>query len=330
MLNGPGLEYIITEDQVVLFSNPIPILQPGAEIQIDQLVGTGSFYSIEADQEPFHPGQSMPFSWIEGCGVPNNMGLSLQYAVDDADLFRDIDCHQVIASLDPNDKTPMPEGYDSEHFIHPNTDITYRIRFQNTGTDTAFLVVIRDTISPWLDISTIRPEVASNHYSWNIVDGNTLKIIFNNISLPDSFTNEAASHGYIQFRVSQKKDVPLNTVIHNKAAIYFDFNQPVITNETFHTIGNDFMLVEVFSPTQDEFHYCVAPNPCRETTVFYFEKVFTGAITIFDEQNNIVRKESLDHQYSFLLEKKGLVPGIYFFEFSGENHEKISGKVIIL
>jgi uncharacterized repeat protein (TIGR01451 family) len=330
MPSDPALEYIITEDQVVLLSNPIPVLQPGEEIQLDQLVSTASLYRISADQEPFHPGLSMPYSWVEGCGSPGNLGFSLQYEVDDSDFFKDIDCHQVVSSLDPNDKTPMPAGYGAAHFIHPNTDITYRIRFQNTGTDTAFLVVIRDTLDPWLDPATVRPEAASNDYTWHIVDGHTVKFIFNAIALPDSFTNEPASHGFIQFRVSQKKDVPLNTVLHNKAAIYFDFNLPVITNETFHTIGEDFMLVEVSNPEENEPAYSVAPNPCKETAVFTFENPFTGNITIVDERSNVVWKELLAQQNMFFLHKTSLAPGVYFFEFSGINQPKMSGKIIIL
>lgn len=53
-------------------------------------------------------------------------------------------------SFDPNDKAAFPVGYGDEHFIERNTSIDYRIRFQNTGTDTAFNVVIVDTLSAWL------------------------------------------------------------------------------------------------------------------------------------------------------------------------------------
>lgn len=55
--------------------------------------------------------------------------------------------------------------------------------------------------------------------------------------LPDSNVNEAASHGFTSFRVKQVPNLPVGTLIENSAAIYFDFNAPVITNTSWHTIA---------------------------------------------------------------------------------------------
>ena len=38
------------------------------------------------------------------------------------------------------------------------------------------------------------------------------------------------SQGWFMYRIKPKANLPLNTVIPNSAAIYFDFNAPVITN----------------------------------------------------------------------------------------------------
>ncbi|MCB0556652.1 MAG: hypothetical protein KDD02_24110, partial [Phaeodactylibacter sp.] len=64
-----------------------------------------------------------------------------------------------------NDKQGFPRGYGDEHYIYPGTDLEYLVRFQNTGNDTAFLVVIRDTLSEFLDIATVRPGAASHPYT---------------------------------------------------------------------------------------------------------------------------------------------------------------------
>jgi uncharacterized repeat protein (TIGR01451 family) len=327
-----GLNYIIIEDQVVLRTLSMPAIAPHSSIEVDQVVQGGSLYHIIADQVLFTPGQSMPIIWVEGCGMQDNIGLSLQYAVNDADLFKDIDCHEVVSSATLNEKIGMPAGYDSGHFIDPNTDITYRIRFQNTGTDTAFSVLLRDTLSPWLDPTSIRPEVASGAYTWNLVDGNVLKFEFNHILLPDSTTNEAASHGFVQFRISQKKDLPINTVIYNKATVSFDFSAPVLTNETYHTVGQDYLIVYVStdSPENGAPGCTVLPNPFQDAATITFETAFSGEFLLLNAEKGLVRQTQIQDQKTFRFERMGLAPGVYFFEFRDQNHIAAKGKIIIL
>jgi hypothetical protein len=55
----------------------------------------------------------------------------------------------------------------------------------------------------------------------------------------DSFTNERGSHGFFKYSIKLKDSIVTNTVVVNKAAIYFDFNAPIITNITSHTIGKE-------------------------------------------------------------------------------------------
>lgn len=323
---SPGLDYIVIEDQVVLSSAPFS-LPPFGEVVVNQPVSIGNLYRLEADQEPFHPGLSMPSVWVEGCGMPNQ-GLALQYAVDDRDLFIDIDCHRVVASYDPNDKNALPEGYSTEHLVEPNTDLSYRIRFQNTGTDTAFTVIVRDTLSAWLDPASVRAEGASHPFTWDIVDGNTLKFVFNNILLPDSSTNEPASNGFVQFRVSQKPDVPSGNVIYNRAAIYFDFNPAVLTNETFHTVGHDFILVTSDATEPGGMAYSVGPNPFREETTFRFDAVMEGTFSLYNLRGQVLRQETVSGP-EFHFQRRGLPGGMYGFDIRGKGRVVASGKLVM-
>ena len=43
--------------------------------------------------------------------------------------------------------------------------------------------------------------------------------------------------GHVGFSVMPKADVPLGTVIYNKASIVFDTNEPIETNQVWNTIG---------------------------------------------------------------------------------------------
>jgi uncharacterized repeat protein (TIGR01451 family) len=75
----------------------------------------------------------------------------------------------VIGSFDPNDKRGFPLGWQDQHLLERNQDIEYMIRFQNTGNDTAFLVVVRDTLPvATLDPGTLRPISASHDYTWDV------------------------------------------------------------------------------------------------------------------------------------------------------------------
>ncbi|MBK7465413.1 MAG: T9SS type A sorting domain-containing protein [Saprospiraceae bacterium] len=115
--------------------------------------------------------------------------------------------------------------------ITSDQDIEYLIRFQNTGTDTAFKVVIRDQLDKNLDWNSFEVLSSSHPYSFTMDDGGLVTFLFKDILLPDSSINVVASNGYIKYSIKQKDNIALGTVIHNEAAIYFDYNEPVWTNK---------------------------------------------------------------------------------------------------
>ncbi|MEO1450629.1 MAG: PKD domain-containing protein, partial [Bacteroidota bacterium] len=67
----------------------------------------------------------------------------------------------VVGAYDPNDKqvSPAGEGGNGDEVLIENFDgnLRYTVRFQNTGTDTAFYVVIRDELDPDLDPASFIP-----------------------------------------------------------------------------------------------------------------------------------------------------------------------------
>jgi hypothetical protein len=97
------------------------------------------------------------------------------------------------------------------------------------GTDTAINIVVRDTIDANLDLSTLRLGAASHAYVFAQV-GRELSWTFNDIYLPDSNVSEPESHGFLTYELRPPGGLTSGTVISNEAAIYFDFNPPVITN----------------------------------------------------------------------------------------------------
>ncbi len=151
-------------------------------------------------------------------------------------------------AYDPNDKlVSIDRG--GRNFTLFEEDFYYTIRFQNTGTDTAFNVELRDQLDENLNPNTLRVlgsshanEVVYNHYT------NTLHVYFDHILLPDSSTNFEGSQGYIAFDIDPIDDLPEKTTIHNEAGIYFDFNPPIITNTTINTLVSAFNCVDSIGP----------------------------------------------------------------------------------
>ncbi len=83
-------------------------------------------------------------------------------------------------------------------------------------------------------------KLALHHpFSFAIVEPRELVWTFNNIELPDSNINEAASHGFVKFTAKPRSTIPTGTVLANSASIFFDFNQPVITNTVVNQIGSE-------------------------------------------------------------------------------------------
>ena len=109
----------------------------------------------------------------------------------------------VTGSFDPNDKLVTYVGAFTEGYIYDTTNFEYTIRFQNTGTDTAFTVRVEDVISKNLDLTSIN-KIDESHLSTMSISGDTVKWLFKNILLADSNVNEPASHGFIRFSIKQK------------------------------------------------------------------------------------------------------------------------------
>lgn len=200
----------------------------------------GATYRMEVDQVSNHPKITSPGATVEACPDDNNnfeTGYAMQLPVEDYDASFDRYCLPISASLDPNDKRGFPLGYGTNAYIEENTPIDYHIRFQNTGNDTAFLVVILDTLPSYLDPNSIELKGASHDYKVELLENNIIEFRFENILLPDSTTNEIESNGFVSFLINQQPDLPFGTEIINSAAIYFDYNEAVITEYSIHQVG---------------------------------------------------------------------------------------------
>jgi uncharacterized repeat protein (TIGR01451 family) len=304
---------------------------------------------LEVDQRAGHPGESSPSLTLNECleqaGTFRRLpdAEAFAFAQDDADPEVSIDCQPIRDSYDPNDKLVHPSGWGLANYTKPNARLQYTIRFQNTGNDTAFKVVVVDTLDKDLDISTLEIEGASHTFLHRIAGKNqsVLTFTFYNINLPDSTTNQAGSNGFVQYSIQAKSNIAKGTPVTNRAAIYFDFNSPIITNttsSTMHdTIPSDFskirtliktskgyqLISTVTSTTENEQvgAFVLYPNPAQGT-VYIRSSSQLKAYRITDLSGKTLLEGELEQEGHGIVNIQTLSKGVYLFN-AGNHWEKL-------
>lgn len=325
------VNYIVVEDAVMLMQAPLPLLQAEDSVTV-AFPANGSTWRMEVGQETNHPYPQPASLSVEGCTTNTSFstGYVNQFPLNDAPPTVDVDCMTNIGSYDPNDKHGYPIGYGAAHYVRPGTEIEYLIRFQNTGTDTAFNVRVIDTLATWLDPASIKFGASSHPYRYDLCGEGIVHFIFDNIMLPDSNVNEPGSNGFAKFAVSPRVNVPLETDIYNTAAIYFDFNDPVFTNTTQHRIGENFIMVGLWQPQLPQIQVEAMPNPFDAETVLTVKGLQNKSglqLQIFDYQGKMLHMLPSDDAI-FRLKKGSWPSGIYLFNIIQNGKILGSGKLI--
>lgn len=237
-------------------------------------------------------------------------------------------CDDNIGAFDPNDKTAFVKGKSETVLLATDTLIQYLIRFQNTGTDTAFNIRIDDKLDYGLDWSTFIPIDASHPYHFKLAESGKLEILFTNILLPDSSIDESHSHGYFLYNIHPKTGLRVGTVISNTAGIIFDYNEPVLTNVALlklkQTTGykephlnQNRVLVSVPNPASD-FSEVNIPEGWLNLNVY-------GSLYSFEGRY----LQSLQREGNkFKIERKNLPNGMYYALLFDEFGNRVFAKII--
>jgi uncharacterized repeat protein (TIGR01451 family) len=224
------------------------ILSGVVELTLDPLIDMATVTS-EADSVV---GQSLYFTvdslyyydlqqWLIGADMPNEQNIGA--AIASHAIYTDVtglvlegeNATELLCAYDPNDKKEST-GVGPEGMIEDGQWLRYTVRFQNTGNAPATHVVIRDGLSSDLDRSTFTPVSWSHDVQTSIEPSGDLVLRFENIMLPDSGADLAASQGYFCYRIKANTGLMPGTRILNTARIFFDNNPPIITNTTSNMV----------------------------------------------------------------------------------------------
>ena len=221
---------------------------------------------------------------------------------------------EVESSFDPNDKL-VESGVIEPDGVLGGDELVYTIRFQNTGTYLADRVIITDTLSEDLEWNTMRFISSSHPCTWVLSGDGLLRFTFEPIMLPDSTADEPNSHGFVRFAMKPVDLLPGESV-GNIANIYFDFNEPVITNEAVFSmeLSTAISSFRDVTPSGPE----VWPNPASDHLTL--TGTSTGErIEVLDVTGRSVeRLSALAERTSWDVSR--LLPGSYTVRLVGEGH----------
>jgi hypothetical protein len=234
---------------------------------------------------------------------------------------------EITGSFDPNDKL-VTEGIRAERYVLKNTKLNYTIRFQNTGTDTAFVVRISDVIDSKFDITSLEVAGASHPMTYSLED-RTLTFTFNNIELPDSTRNEPGSHGFVKYRIAPVASMANGSVVRNKADIYFDYNEPVVTNELLNTYVDVLPVDEITGIHKIVSRVKIYPNPARGFLTFeagdYAGSI--GSVSLISVTGRQTQEYTIQHDLE-RLDVRAIPAGLYLLKFTMQGKSVVQ-KIVI-
>ncbi len=220
----------------------------------------------------------------------------------------------VVNAYDPNDKTCLEGKIVAPDIV--GEYVHYQIRFQNTGTANAQNIVVKDMIDvSKFDVSTLVPISGSHNFNTRITNTNQVEFIFENINLPFATGN---NNGYVSFKIKTKPSLAVGDSFSNQVNIYFDYNNPIVTNNytsTIQSLGvSDFETKEIIS---------LYPNPVKDILHFNTnDKVMK--VEIYDVAGRILSSISLTENNVNLI---NLEAGNYFLKIHTESGIK-NAKII--
>jgi uncharacterized repeat protein (TIGR01451 family) len=286
-------------------------------IQLNPIFSNPNITRLEVPQSTFHPYETFTFAELNCSNIPRT---EIWFPQSTESPNEQTSCEVIRDSYNANTKQVYPKGQTGEGFVTTGKTFDYTIRFQNTGNDTAYKVVVRDYVDEDFDLSSFVAGASSHPYKVSVSGKGKaiLNFTFDQINLVDSAANPTQSQGFVSFRIKPKTETPIGSRLFNVADIYFDQNDPIRTNHTLNTLYEPVVvdtLLDSLTTVVDttDWNITIYPNPALDDlSVFSNKKSHLNLFTVLgqkkEEYSLVVGKNKLNIAH--------LPKGIYFLQFT--------------
>jgi len=300
-------------------------------------------------------GASMPWSYSNGDTLVFDIGSLAPGQSGALQLFFTLDCnapagltHCLDAFISPHEPCGTSQAWDGSSLQVEATCTGDEVVFEvtNAGEDMSqpvSYVIVEDVMLMTAQTGTFQLDsgasttisVPANGSTWRMevrqtpanpfgpVTGATIEAcgpdssVFSlGIMLPDSNVNEPASHGFIRFSIKPLASLSEGAVVENRAAIYFDFNEPVLTNTTVHTYRTPGTFSSVETPAGG-LAVEVWPQPASESVSVLIHGVNSaeGRLDLYDMQGRNIQTVSF-YGAGCRVDTGALPAGIYLLKIT--------------
>jgi hypothetical protein len=193
-------------------------------------------------------------------------------------------------SSDPNTIAVSPVRDASNGGIfESDVKLNYIVNFMNVGLGSASMVRVENILEDTkLDIASLDVIGGSHDYTWTL-EGNTLVLTFKNITLLPNALDDAGSRGWFAYTLKRKSDLPKGTAINNQAAIYFDFNEAVVTNQVRSTI-----ISPLSNEVAGKVNFMLIPNPTTSSAKVSFTTASDVSVKVFNINGQVVATPAVE------------------------------------
>jgi uncharacterized repeat protein (TIGR01451 family) len=235
---------------------------------------------------------------------------------------------EIVGAIDPNDISVSPRGDGPQGYININQWLTYTIRFENVGTYKATYVFLKNQLPAGLDISTFEIIASSHDYTYTLSERGLLDVAYRHISLPAAIDDSVGAHGYLKYRIKPLHSIAGGHELANSAKIYFDFEEPVITNTTLNTIK--------YQGRHEVRNLKIFPNPANDFVVMVIDEHFFRVTNphviaqwiISDCSGRPLMEGNGDYESIMKINVSNIPKGIYILRAFDQSGQVYVGKLI--
>ena len=203
-----------------------------------------------------------------------------------------------------------------------STMLSFTIKFCNSKTDTVHSLLIIDTLSADLDVSSFELGVSSHHYDFVYLDENVVCWHIYDVRIP-GISDSLHNCGFVKYHIDSKSDDKKSGALFNNPSVYYnydsDFTLDVANIAAFQ--HHEFVGVEhkanVFVEISDKRKGQMVIMPSNS---FTDEQVY---VEIFDENGTVEFLGKLNNQEKIRLNTSFLKPGSHYLDIYDNHHHEV-------